>query len=164
SARVGIFNFTTSGGIVQTRVRITDVTDGTSSTCMFAETKRSTRLPGDNYDPTTIYLLPATDAGWSVLTPMTGPLYNETNPKALIVGNTYRCNSWDYPPTNAIFYRGLQYYRNIAEMSNYTHTVPPNYFGYDCGNTAITAAHVAARSYHTGGVNVLFCDGSVHFI
>jgi prepilin-type processing-associated H-X9-DG protein len=49
-------------------------------------------------------------------------------------------------------------------MQNYTHTVPPNYAGYDCGNYSITGAHIAARSYHVSGVNVCFADGSVHFI
>jgi prepilin-type processing-associated H-X9-DG protein len=49
-------------------------------------------------------------------------------------------------------------------MSIYTHTVPPNYNGYDCGDTAITMGHIAARSYHTNGVNVVFADGSLHFI
>jgi prepilin-type processing-associated H-X9-DG protein len=43
--------------------------------------------------------------------------------------------------------------------------VPPNYNGYDCGDdTTFNTAHIAARSYHTGGVNVCFGDGSVHFI
>jgi prepilin-type processing-associated H-X9-DG protein len=112
-----------------------------------------------------VYLLPSTDAGWSALTPMTGPLFNETNPAALIQGMTYRCNSWDYGPTNIIRYRGLEYYRGLPEMNQYTHTVPPNYNGYDCGDdSSFTMAHIAARSYHTGGVNVCFADGSVHFI
>ncbi len=95
-----------------------------------------------------------------------GPLFNETGSTALIKGNTYHCNSWDYGPTSIITcYRGLEYYRALPEMSQYTHTVPPNYFGYDCGDdSSFTMAHIAARSYHDGGVNVCFTDGSVHFI
>jgi prepilin-type N-terminal cleavage/methylation domain-containing protein/prepilin-type processing-associated H-X9-DG protein len=175
SVLVGVFNFTygpatPAGTPVAGKVRITDISDGTSNTAMFSETKRSMASNSNggtlnNYDPTMVYLLPATDAGWSVLTPMTGPLFNETNTAAVIVGMTYRCNSWDYGPTNGIRYRGLQYYRALPETNQYTHTVPPNYVGYDCGDdSSFTMAHIAARSYHTGGVNVCFADGSVHFI
>jgi prepilin-type N-terminal cleavage/methylation domain-containing protein/prepilin-type processing-associated H-X9-DG protein len=176
STRVGIFNFTygaanAAGFLPASRgVTLVTITDGTSNTAMFSETKRSTASNSNggglnNYDPTMIYLLPSTDAGWSVTTPMTGPLFNETNAGALIQGNTYRCNSWDYGPTNIIRYRGLEYYRALPEMNQYTHTVPPNYFGYDCGDdSSFSMAHIAARSYHDGGVNVCFADGSVHFI
>jgi prepilin-type N-terminal cleavage/methylation domain-containing protein/prepilin-type processing-associated H-X9-DG protein len=172
--RVGIFNFQLGGtgatGLkVTNKVRITDVLDGSSNTAMFSETKLSTNRflssqGGNSYDPTMIYLLPDTDAGWSVLTPQFGPLFTVTEPTALIQGPTYRCNAYQYGPTSIIRYRGLEYYRGIVEMQNYTHTVPPNYIGYDCGDYNIQAAHIAARSYHSGGVNVVFADGSVHFI
>ncbi|WP_254053389.1 H-X9-DG-CTERM domain-containing protein [Singulisphaera sp. GP187] len=54
--------------------------------------------------------------------------------------------------------------RWIPQTTKYSHTVPPNYTGLDCGNGSFTAAHLAARSYHSGGVNVGFADGSVRFI
>jgi len=168
-SRVGIFNYTVSSG-KPSKLPILAVTDGTSNTAMWSETLRSTdsatsvSTGGNAYDKTMIYLLPDTDAGWSVLTPQTGPTFNETNSTAWIKGSTYRCNSWDYGPTSIIRYRGLEYYRFIVEMNNYTHTVPPNYVGYDCGNYSITAAHIAARSNHTNGVNVCYTDGSVHFV
>jgi prepilin-type N-terminal cleavage/methylation domain-containing protein/prepilin-type processing-associated H-X9-DG protein len=171
SNRVGIFNFQfDASGRVSSHLRITAVSDGTSNTAMFSETKRSTvnggswPVHGDDYNPTNIYLLPDTDPGWSNYTPQTGPLFDESGTPALFPGPTYRCNAWDYGPTSRISYRGWQYYRNIPEMQTYTHTVPPNYQGYDCGNYSITGAHIAARSYHSGGVNVCFTDGSVHFI
>jgi prepilin-type N-terminal cleavage/methylation domain-containing protein/prepilin-type processing-associated H-X9-DG protein len=172
SRYVGIFNYQTGGNAttgftVTSKVQITAVSDGTSNTAMWSEYTRSRIMntsPKNWYDPTAMYLLPDTDAGWNELTPMYGPLFNQTNPNAIIVGMTYRCNSWDYKDTNGISYRGGQYYRDIVQMSNYTHTVPPNYKGYDCGNYSITASHIAARSYHSGGVNVCFADGSVHFI
>jgi prepilin-type N-terminal cleavage/methylation domain-containing protein/prepilin-type processing-associated H-X9-DG protein len=176
-AHVGIFNFTygtaPAAGVarpVSSRVKITDITDGTSNTAMFSETKRSLASnsnggPKNSYDPTMVYLLPSNDGGWNVLTPMSGPLFNVTTTTALIQGNTYRCNAYDYGPTSIIRYRGLEYYRALPEMNQYTHTIPPNYNGYDCGDdSSFTMAHVAARSYHGGGVNVCFADGSVHFI
>jgi prepilin-type N-terminal cleavage/methylation domain-containing protein/prepilin-type processing-associated H-X9-DG protein len=169
---VGVFNYTFTNGQAST-ITLMAITDGTSNTAMFSETKRATVGGGCTlnlngaaaYDSTMVYLLPDTDPGWSIYTPMTGPLFNETNSNALIKGDTYRCNSWDYGPTSAISYRGCQYYRGaVPEMEFYTHTVPPNYMGYDCGDYDIVAAHIAARSYHTNGVNVCFADGSVHFI
>jgi prepilin-type N-terminal cleavage/methylation domain-containing protein/prepilin-type processing-associated H-X9-DG protein len=173
---MGLFNFTYNPVVtgvptlVKSKVLITGITDGTSNTSMWAERTLSADSGSgagttvNNYDPTMIYLIPDGDDGWNPLTPMTGTPFNETNPAALIVGSTFKCNSWDYGPTNVIRYRGLEYYRSIPEMNQYTHTVPPNYHGYDCGDSAITMAHIAARSYHTGGVNVCFADGSVHFI
>ncbi len=154
---------------VKTKVAITSITDGTSNTAMWSERTLSTDSNSDgggknSYDHTMIYLLPDADDGWSPYTPMTGTQVSETNPAAWIQGTTYKCNAYDYGPTSIIRYRGLEYYRAIPEMCQYTHTVPPNYMGYDCGDYNITMAHIAARSYHTGGVNVCFADGSVHFI
>jgi prepilin-type N-terminal cleavage/methylation domain-containing protein/prepilin-type processing-associated H-X9-DG protein len=170
-SRAGIFNFTYSAAttpatprLVTNKVRLTDISDGSSNTCMFAETTRSMVSSGNNYDKTMVYILPTSDDGWSVASPQVGTLYNETNASAWFTGNTYKCNSWDYGPTNIIRYRGLEYYRALPQTNHYTHTVPPNYNGYDCGDSSFTMAHIAARSYHTGGVNVCFADGSVHFI
>ncbi len=162
AALLGIFNINTSfnaatqTNVVTTRVRFADVIDGTSNTCMLSETLRSTVGGGcgphgtkDYYNKTMIYLEPNSEFNW--YTPQYG-------------SPPYHCDSWDYGPTDGILYRGCEYYRNIAEMVIYTHTVPPNYTGYDCGDYYITGAHIAARSAHPGGVNVAFCDGSVRFI
>ena len=65
-----------------------------------------------------------------------------------------------------IVYRSQQYYRNLPETGYYNHTMTPNNKWWDCGINGATfaQAHLAARSYHSGGVNVGFADGSVKFI
>jgi prepilin-type N-terminal cleavage/methylation domain-containing protein/prepilin-type processing-associated H-X9-DG protein len=178
-----------AAGATATSIRITDVTDGTSNTALFSETTRSTTdggcghndvtkyTPRDYYNPTIIYLIPDNDPGWSPytptppgapMTPEPGYAYGSytSSPHNYLFppGPQPPCNSWDYTFTSDIRYRGCQYYRDIPEMETYTHTVPPNYRGYDCGNYSITGAHIAARSYHMNGVNVVYCDGSVHFV
>ena len=176
---MGIFNIQLSGIVVTSRVRMGDVADGTSSTALFSETLRATGCNAGNYDPTAVYLLPTTDAGWSILTPMTGTTYPEPNsaPQFGLPASTYHCNAYNYGPTGIIRYRGCRYYESLPEVAIYTHTVPPNYKGYDCGNDsavgtvgtagfvgAFTQAHIAARSAHTNGVNLVFTDGHVEFI
>ena len=176
STRTGVFSFHETNVVVApgswtykitSKFTMAGITDGSSNTAMWAETTRSMETANNtagNYGPTTTYYIPSSDDGWSVLSPQVGTQVNESNSAALIQGMTWKCNSYTYGPTNSLRYRGLQYYRGIVQMNSYTHTVPPNYKGYDCGDSAFSMAHVAARSYHSGGVNVCFADGSVHFI
>ena len=73
----------------------------------------------------------------------------------------------------SIKYAGLQFERCLYGTTFYTHTLPPNWnknIGngptqqYNCGDSTITYFHVAASSYHSGGVNVCLADGSVRFV
>jgi prepilin-type N-terminal cleavage/methylation domain-containing protein/prepilin-type processing-associated H-X9-DG protein len=83
---------------------------------------------------------------------------------------TFHCNSWDYIQTLAQPYgmiahdMGMQWFQGQCWYTFYNHATPPNYFGYNCGGAGGNVCHISARSYHTGGVNVCFADGSVHFI
>jgi prepilin-type N-terminal cleavage/methylation domain-containing protein/prepilin-type processing-associated H-X9-DG protein len=85
-------------------------------------------------------------------------------------GQTWHCNSYDYTQTvtagggAVVNYTGMYWYNGTSWYTWYQHTLPPNFFGYDCGASEGNLAHLAARSYHTGGVNVCFADGSVHFV
>ncbi|WP_406700445.1 DUF1559 domain-containing protein [Singulisphaera sp. Ch08] len=129
--------------------KLSEIVDGTSNTAMYSEIKQS-RFSGT---------MPAIDQN------------NKQDPVQLGSDGDFGTAIGRQTPgascmtvSSRIGYRGNQYYRFIPQTTNYTHTVPPNYTGVDCGDSAITAAHIAARSYHSGGVNVGFADGSVRFV
>jgi prepilin-type processing-associated H-X9-DG protein len=59
-------------------------------------------------------------------------------------------------------YVGNQYYRAFISTAYYNHLYPPNANVTEC--TDLNGAILTARSYHSGGVNVGFTDGSVRFV
>jgi prepilin-type N-terminal cleavage/methylation domain-containing protein len=62
-------------------------------------------------------------------------------------------------------YRGKQYYRGIVVAVYYSHTLTPNSKRRDCiRGTGLDRGHLAARSYHPGGAQVVMGDGAVRFV
>lgn len=156
SNRIGIFNVQLNSSITSTSdpdyrkvmnpATIASITDGTSNTALFSEITIST-LP---YPAPTAVANDLQNIYYVTWTPAT---------------DNYIPPASCYTTTARISYRGQQYYRgNIPETGYYTHTLAPNVKQPDCGDSAFTAAHIAARSYHSGGVNTGLCDGSVRFI
>jgi prepilin-type N-terminal cleavage/methylation domain-containing protein/prepilin-type processing-associated H-X9-DG protein len=133
-------------------VPIALILDGTSNTAMFSETRRGYASTGSSIDGL-IGGIPTTDPLNVYI--LNVSLDNFTPPRCKYQGPNY---------STRIVYRGQEYYRNLPQTGYYNHTLPPNTSLWDCGDTSFAKAHLAARSYHPGGVNEAYADGSVRFM
>jgi prepilin-type N-terminal cleavage/methylation domain-containing protein/prepilin-type processing-associated H-X9-DG protein len=129
---------------------IADITDGTSNTALYAEIKRGNYVTGAgsaNSKRSDVWDISFTGSNFSGAAGYTRPAL---------------C---DDPTLTVLRYAGLEYCRgDFPPTGMYCHAVPPNFQGFDCFDGTLQRTFLAARSYHTGGVNVAFCDGSVHFV
>jgi prepilin-type processing-associated H-X9-DG protein len=142
-------------------VGIMDIADGTSNTAMFSEIKRATWKMGDPTRTSRVELWdqPVVSSAGGTVPNVYPPLSYVPGAAAPPLANGYVCpDTW----SSSVTYVGNQYYRGFISTSFYTHFVPPNYRGGECTDT--NGAIMAARSYHNGGVNVGFSDGSVRFV
>lgn len=133
-----------NGIFAQTPVRIADITDGTSNTAAFSE---STLGNG--------------------LVPPTGSA--PPDPRLVILevpgGNDPTPADCDGMNGAWAANRGGQWINGHFGNTLYNHYYTPNPTGkWDCGNGSHNKALSTARSYHSGGVNVLLADGSVRFV
>jgi prepilin-type N-terminal cleavage/methylation domain-containing protein len=138
--------------------RFAEITDGLSNTGFFAE----------------ILIGPSPGAG----TPSPG-VVPASDRSAFAVATDVNSGSWDGSPTGDIIavsecqnlatpawiYRGKQYYRGVVVTTYYSHTLTPNSKLRDCirGSGQLDRGHLAARSFHPAGVNVVLGDGAVRF-
>jgi prepilin-type N-terminal cleavage/methylation domain-containing protein/prepilin-type processing-associated H-X9-DG protein len=139
----GVFAFETNGR------KITEIVDGTSNTAAFSEMVKgdfnnAMYSKGDIIAPRGVAAPASPDDAYAICQSV-----DRTDLK-------YQWNS-----TGASFFYSF-------DITTYTHVGPPNSTNCGCYNCPGGAGHNTtawnANSFHTGGVNVLFCDGSVHFI
>jgi prepilin-type N-terminal cleavage/methylation domain-containing protein len=134
--------------------RISGISDGTSNTALFGEIKK-----GPN-NTTSFLVVPAGDSRDFAVATNYGSAF--TPAEELVAPAACENRSG-----NAWAYRGLQYYRGLAVATYYTHTLTPNARLRDCITTQPSPTfngHLAARSYHVGGAQVVLADGAVRFV
>jgi prepilin-type processing-associated H-X9-DG protein len=129
----------------QSQVKITDITDGTSQTAMFSEHSRG----GGTFNPRTVMLLMPV--------------------QSTLAGTYQACQSIDPNTGTPMCYDGGVCWAMGEDCcTQYNHVSPPN--TNTCGAKGFAGGMVnmamdsPATSWHTNGVNVLFCDGSIRFI
>jgi prepilin-type N-terminal cleavage/methylation domain-containing protein/prepilin-type processing-associated H-X9-DG protein len=137
------------------KVRITDVTDGSSNTLLLSQTLLGT---GPNLAGISYAALTPEQARRDYANLSTGRLPNSTGPGYNVMwGPTdyQSCTTWGGN-------RGGSWIYGVAYANGFVAYLPPNCtapdsFGHGMG-------WLSARSNFSGGVNVCLCDGSVHFV
>jgi prepilin-type N-terminal cleavage/methylation domain-containing protein/prepilin-type processing-associated H-X9-DG protein len=136
------------------RTRIADITDGTSKTVAMSESVLGERNNPPNGTPQA-----SSDPRMAYVYPKAVPLTEDS------------CNAsttWNYQDP-----RGFAWVNGEYRSALYNHYWNPDSASFDCiGNVVVGSINEiyavygwrTARSFHTGGVNALLADGSVHFI
>ena len=119
------------------KIRLTDIADGTSTTAAFGE-----RIMGQGL---------ITNDLQRVIRELPG---RTATTSSSCNGNSYALN----------LARGEKWIVGNYGNTLYNHALQPNSREFDCMNATQQEARMTARSVHNGGVQLLYCDGSVRFM
>ena len=138
-----------------TIVRLADITDGTSNTAAFSEMIKGIGTNTNNPDPG------KPSSAWAQ--PTASVVYNSPT---LAWYQACMAQSPSSPgvtlyPTNLLVGDGGYWFCGTPGLGLYNHIMTPN--SWTCANNPRVGAFTAT-SRHPGGVNVLFADGSTHFV
>jgi prepilin-type N-terminal cleavage/methylation domain-containing protein/prepilin-type processing-associated H-X9-DG protein len=136
-------------------VRIAGITDGLSNTVAFSET-----IMGNNMN-TAPGTSPPTDSRRQFALFNTSELLLTFPPAEFLPPSTFIAEC--FTPDQWSGDRGREWSRGSFIMTSYNNFYTPNSKYPDCTDAGRNAAVTAPRSFHPGGVDVLYCDGHVAF-